>query len=318
VDTETADSCDNATDRLCSPPQEIENMTKRLLFAACLLAAVPAGAGLFEVKLETGTISTGGGKEVSYNLFIPQPTDGLPPPPWPAVVLNHGFARSKKFHVANAAYLARRGLIVLTPDQVGRGGSFAREQNIEITLDHLEWLVTRSETPGDPLAGLVDPRRLALAGHSAGGALSFEATVRSQVTSLPVRALVLLDAVPWRSTLEAAPGLAPLDLASFRSEPSACNADGSVRGLLAALCFPVDDLRLVDATHCDPESPTDVLCRWACGGSTLPRRHLYRRLMYLFFQDALDLPSVEPLPADYEETLARLEDAGRVVREVVE
>ena len=53
-------------------------------------------------------------------------------------------------------------------------------------------------------------------------------------------------------------------------------------------------------------------------GRTALRRQLYRRLMVLFFQDALDLPSVEPLPAGYEETLARLEDAGRVVREVVE
>ncbi len=293
-------------------------MMRRLLFAACLLAAAPAGAGLFEVEVESGTRQTGTGTKVSYALFVPRPGPELPPPPWPAVVLNHGFARSKKFHADNAAYLARRGLIVLTPDQVGRGGSFAREQNIEITLDHLEWLVTRSETPGDPLAGLVDPRRLGLAGHSAGGALAFEAAARSQLTGLPVRALLLLDAVPWRSTLEAADGLAPLALASLRSEPSACNAEGSVRGLLGGLCFPVDDLRLVDGTHCDPESPTDVLCRWACGGSTLPLRHLYRRLMYLFLQDALDLPSVEPLPAGYEETLARLEDSGRVVREAVE
>jgi pimeloyl-ACP methyl ester carboxylesterase len=286
-----------------------------LLFAVCLLAAVPAGAELFDVQVETATRTTGTGTEVSYSLFIPQPADGLPSPPWPAVVLNHGFARSKKFHADNAAYMARRGLIVLTPDQAGRGGSFAREQNIEITLDHLAWLVERGETPGDPLEGLVDPQRLALAGHSAGGALSFEAAVRSQVTALPVRALVLLDAVPWRSTLEAADELAPLALASFRSEPSACNAEGSVRGLLGGLCFPVDDLRLVDATHCDPESPTDVLCRWACGGSTLPRRHIYRRLLYLFLQDALQVPSVEAFPAGYAETLAGLEERGAVVRE---
>jgi pimeloyl-ACP methyl ester carboxylesterase len=287
-------------------------MKRILLLATCLLTTASAGAELFDVQVETATRTICTGTEVSYSLFIPQPTDGLPPPPWPAVVLNHGFARSKKFHAANAAYLARRGLIVLTPDQVGRGGSFARERNIEITLDHLEWLVTRSETPGDPLGGLVDPRRLALAGHSAGGALSFEAAARSQLTSLPVRALVLLDAVPWRSTLEAADELAPLALASFRSEPSACNADGSVRQLLAGLCFPVDDLRLVDATHCDPESPTDVLCRWACGGSTLTRRHLYRRLTYLFLQDALDSPSVEPRPPGYVETVASLEAEGSV------
>jgi len=290
-------------------------MTRRLLLAACLLAAAPAGAELFDVAVETGTRTTCTGRVVSYSLFIPQPTAGLPPPPWPAVVLNHGFARTKRFHADNAAAMARRGLIVLTPDQAGRGGAFAREENIEITLDHLEWLRTRSATPGDPLEGLVDPQRLGLAGHSAGGAMAFETAVRSQTSGWPVSALYLLDAVPWQSTLEAAPALAPLELGSLRSEPSPCNADGAVRDLLHGLSFSVDDLRLVGATHCDPESPTDVLCRWACGGSTVLQRHLYRRLMYLFFQDALDAPSVEPFAADYQETLAGLEARGAVVRE---
>jgi len=52
-------------------------MTNRLPFAACLLAAVPAGAGIFEV--ETGTRVACTGSEVAFSLFLPQATVGLPP-----------------------------------------------------------------------------------------------------------------------------------------------------------------------------------------------------------------------------------------------
>ena len=292
-------------------------MTRRLLFAACLLTAVPAGAGLFDVQVETGTRTACTGDAVSYSLFIPQPADGLPPPPWPAVVLNHGFARTKKAHADNAFFMAQRGLVVLTPDQVGLGGAGVREKNIAVTLDHLDWLRSRSDTPDDPLEGLVDWYRMGLAGHSAGGALSFEAAARSQSASFPVSAVFLLDAVPWRSTLEAASTLTPLPLGSLRSEPASCNAEGAVRELLRELSFPVDDLLLVGATHCDPENPTDALCRWFCGGSTALMRSLYRRLMLLFFQDAFDMPPVELVFVDYEATLKWLEGQGLVAREAL-
>ena len=290
-------------------------MKKTLMLAASLLTGVAADAGLFSVQVETGTRTACTGDAVSYSLFIPQPADGLPPPPWPAVVLNHGFARTKKAHADNAFFMAQRGLVVLTPDLVGLGGAGTRETNIAVTLDHIEWLRTRSDTSHDPLEGLVDPHRMGLAGHSAGGALSFEAAARSQAIAFPVRALYLLDAVPWRSTLEAAPTVMPLTLGSLRSEPSACNAQGEVRELLRELPFPVDDLRLVGATHCDPENPTDALCRWFCGGSTALKRSLYRRLMVLFFQDAFDMPPVEVFFVDYEATLAWLEGRGLVERE---
>jgi pimeloyl-ACP methyl ester carboxylesterase len=292
-------------------------MKTALMLAASLLTGVAADAGLFGVQVETGTRTACTGDAVSYSLFIPQPADGLPPPPWPAVVLNHGFARTKKAHADNALFMAQRGLVVLTPDQVGLGGAGVREKNIAVTLDHLGWLRSRSDTPDDPLEGLVDWYRMGLAGHSAGGALSFEAAARSQATGYPVRALYLLDAVPWRSTLEAAPTLTPLALGSLRSEPASCNAQGAVRELLETTPFPVDDLLLVGATHCDPENPTDALCRWFCGGSTALRRSLYRRLMILFFQDAFDMPPVDLVFVDYEATLKWLEGLGLIAREAL-
>jgi pimeloyl-ACP methyl ester carboxylesterase len=292
-------------------------MKTALMLAASLLTCVAADAGLFGVLVETGTRTACTGDAVSYSLFIPQPADGLPPPPWPAVVLNHGFARTKKAHADNAFFMAQRGLVVLTPDQVGLGGAGVREKNIAVTLDHLEWLRARSDTPDDPLEGLVDWYRMGLAGHSAGGAMSFEAAARSQAEGFPLSAVFLLDAVPWRSTLEAAPTLMPLALGSLRSEPAPCNAQGAVRELLQAISFPVDDLLLVGATHCDPENPTDALCRWFCGGSTAIKRSLYRRLMVLFFQDAFDMPPVELVFVDYGATLEWLEGQGLIAREAL-
>lgn len=291
------------------------NLRRTLLLVAWLLCSVATEAELFDVAIENKTRQTCTGDVVAYSLYIPQAQPDLPAPPWPAVVLNHGFARTKETQANNANYLARRGFVVLTPNQVGLGGFVARETNITVVLDHLEWLKRRGTTPGDALDGRVDPHRLGLAGHSAGGALSFEAALRSQCSDDPVRALFLLDAVPWRSTLDAAPGMAPIALGSLRSEPSACNAQGAVRDLLDALIFAAEDVRVVGGTHCDPENPTDFLCRWVCGGSSGLRRYLYLRLMTLFFQDALNAPSVDTNPVGYAPALEWLEHAGLVVRE---
>jgi pimeloyl-ACP methyl ester carboxylesterase len=289
-----------------------------LLLAAASLSGFPAGAELFSVTIETGTRHTATGTAVDYSLFVPEEAHDLPRPPWPVVLLHHGFARSPQVFANTALRMARRGFIVMTPDQAGLGGIGTREENIAVTLDHLAWLRERGRTPGDPLDGLVDPHRMALAGHSAGGAVSFEAAVRSQTTEAPVAALFLLDAVPWRSTLEAAPELAPIPFGSLRAEPSSCNAQGSVRDLLAELPFCAEDVLVVGATHCDPENPTDLLCRVICGGSSGFKRYLFFRLMTSFFQEALNVPQVEAIPLPYGPTLEWLEANGFVIREVVE
>jgi pimeloyl-ACP methyl ester carboxylesterase len=288
---------------------------RAVIAAVWLLSSVTAGAELFEVKTESGTRKTSTGDTVTYTLYIPVAIPELPAPPWPAVVLNHGFFRTKETQANSALSLARRGIIVLTPDQVGLGGIVSRQTNVAVTLDHLDWLRTRGLTPGDPLDGRVDPHRFGLAGHSAGGAMSFEAAFASQSSDLPVAALFLLDAVPWSSTLETASKLSPIALGSLRSEPSPCNAKGLVRQLLGQVVFAVDDVLVVGATHCDGENPTDALCRLACGGSSLLRRYLYLRLMTLFFVETLNAPPVEAGSVGYGRTISWLEHQGLVVRE---
>ncbi|MBK9088229.1 MAG: alpha/beta fold hydrolase [Holophagales bacterium] len=269
---------------------------------------------IFGVAIETGRRRTGRGDEVAYDLYVPQSASGLPAPPWPAVVLDHGFARSKWRHASTARFLAERGVVVLVANLVSLlGGESAQLANVANTRDHVAWLKARSETRGDPLFGLVDPERIALAGHSAGGAVAFEAAAGGT----GVRAVVLLDAVPWQRTIEAAREMPFRRLLSLRSEPSACNAQGSVRKLLGNLRFESDDVRIVGATHCDAEDPTDFVCRLFCGGTTDDARAAYRRLFFLFVADSLDVPPVEDAPDTWAEAIRRgVEDGSLAVERV--
>ena len=129
--------------------------------AACLwllVASAPAQAALFPLAVESATRRTAAGDTIAYDLYVPQAVDGLPAPPWPAVVLNHGFARDKRYHARNARYLAERGIVALVPNLVSLlGGEAAQLRNVANTVDHMAWLRARSTTPGDRLRGLVDP-----------------------------------------------------------------------------------------------------------------------------------------------------------------
>ena len=281
-----------------------------------LSASLTAEAALFPVAVESATRRTAGGDTIAYDLYVPQPGPGLPAPPWPSVVLNHGFARDKRYHAQNARFLAERGIVTLVPNLVSLlGGEGAQLRNIANTVDHMAWLRARSAAPGDSLRGLVDPRRVGLAGHSAGGAVAFEAAWEQERSmGIPASALVLLDAVPWTRTLARAAGLGPLFAVNLRAEPSACNAFGSNLGLLDAVSFPVDDVRLAGTNHCDPESPSDFLCALACGAATPRGTSLYQELLYLFLRDALQAPAVVPGPG-FRERVAALEAQGEVVRE---
>jgi len=276
-------------------------------------AVIQAQAEFFGLDEETGSVETVSGDTVAYDLFIPQPDAGRPPPPYPAVILTHGFARDKRYHRSNAVYLAERGIVVLTPNLTSLlGGASDQLRNIANTQGHVSWLISRSRETGDVLEGLIDKRRIGLAGHSAGGAVSFEAALGLQSSVFPASALCLLDAVPWPRTVRTADALEEAPFCSLRSEPSACNNHGSVLKLLERLDFAAADIRIAGATHVDPENPTDLLAALVCGGTSDYRRGVYQRLMYLFFQDAFGMQSVETEHMTYEAALIELVSGGDV------
>ena len=121
----------------------------------------------------------------------------------------------------------------------------------------------------------------------------FEAAIELADAGEGVDALMLLDGVPWTRTVDRAGELPKLPFASVRSEPTACNADGAIRELLTRLPFAAEDILVVDASHCAPEDPTDLLCRIACGGSDEQARAAYQELMAAFLGDALSDPDAQ-------------------------
>jgi pimeloyl-ACP methyl ester carboxylesterase len=280
---------------------------KPAIFAFCLSCS--AAAAVFPLSVESGRRTTFTGEAVNFDLYVPQVAAGQRVP---AVLLIHGFARSKAQHEVNARYLAERGMVVMTPNLTSTLGEDGQYRNALNMVDLLYWMLVRSFTPGDTLAGRIDPARFGLAGHSAGGAVAFEAATIAQSIGLQVRALNLLDAVPWTRTNALAPTLSPLGFSSLRSEPSACNANGSVTGLLGSLRFAAEDVRIAGATHCDPENPSDFLCRLVCGGGSSARQTTYQRLMYLFLRDTFAIPEVAGETQTYRGLLAALRASGAV------
>jgi pimeloyl-ACP methyl ester carboxylesterase len=284
-----------------------------------LLGCAPAPApldetpGPYRVDVETGERGAAGAR-VRYSLFVPAADENLPAPPFPAVILTHGFARSQGFHHANARYLASRGIIVLTPNMLPLSpAETSREANIDLTVDHVRWLRARAADPADPLGALLDPSRIALAGHSAGGAVSFEAAARLATANTPIAALVLLDPVPWSRTLDAATDFPVLPLFTFRADPSDCNRDGSATALLAALPFAVEDVLVVGGSHCDAENPTDSLCRLVCPGSGATAQATFQLLLRQSLGTVLEAADVAE-PLDYAATLDDLEERGEIMR----
>ena len=85
-----------------------------------------------------------------------------------ALILVHGFSRNAKRMAGHATALASQGVTVWTPNLYSlMGGARSRAKNVEF------------------LRGLVRElshthKAVSLAGHSAGGALAFSATIRAQ------------------------------------------------------------------------------------------------------------------------------------------
>ena len=121
-----------------------------------------------------------------------------------------------------------------------------------------------------------------LAGHSAGGALSFMAAVEAQGESLPVTSLILLDAVPWDETIDAAARLQPLPLLSLTSESSSMNAWLKVEKLHEAIGFDFTRLRLVGSSHVDPENPPGTFSK---AFATEEGQELYSQLLIRYVSD---------------------------------
>lgn len=223
-----------------------------LLAAACAWLAA-AGTAFAEDRAVDLWL---GGRETTVAFFLPAPPHAHETARG-AVVLAHGFTRSRATMTGHAERLARDGFIVAVPDLPYFWHS---GDNAAALRDLVRILVDGTHAPAAP--------RVVLAGFSAGGLAALLAADAPGVVGF-----IGLDPFDRPSGIgrDAAKKLErPAYL--LRAPASRCNAYAVAEPWRDALPRLVSDRVVEGATHCDFEWPTEWMCRAACGGSDDARR----------------------------------------------
>lgn len=182
--------------------------------------------------------------------------------PRAALVFAHGFLRGPERHADLAQRLAAEGVLVLLPqlespfDKI----SLQRDAQVMLALD----AEARRETA-----------TVLWGGFSRGGSVTAEALMLATTTGAnraPPTAILMLDPV-WNARAAQVLSSLNIPVRVLAAPAAACNAQGRALASPAARALAVD---IVDnATHCDAESPSDLLCTLACGGPNSERQRQF-------------------------------------------
>jgi hypothetical protein len=185
-----------------------------------------------------------------------------------AAILSHGFTRSRRTLAGHAQALADAGVLTLTPDLPC---TFDFRCNAR-ALAALVGSLRAGGSFGAPVEAVV------LVGFSAGGLSSLLAADTPGVVGF-----VGLD--PFDRTLPdeaeqlglAAAARLRTEALLLRAPPSRCNAEAVAAPWGTALPALWRDELVTGASHCDFESPTDWMCRLACGDTDPARQQQVRQ-----------------------------------------
>lgn len=169
-----------------------------------------------------------------------------------AVILAHGFTRSRETMTGHATTLARDGYRVVVPDLPY---VFDSRDNAAALRDLIRQL--QQGASGEPLD------RFVLVGFSAGGLSALLAADAPGVVGY-----VGLDPFdrPGGVGLEAARKLV-IPAFLLRGPSAGCNAYSIAAPWAKAFPNLVEDRQFAAASHCDFEAPTDRLCTFVCGNT---------------------------------------------------
>jgi pimeloyl-ACP methyl ester carboxylesterase len=185
-------------------------------------------------------------------------------PPRGAVLLAHGFTRSRATMAGHAEVLGEAGFWVVVPDLPYLMDS---RDNAAALRDLMTAL--RGGVAGRPLD------RFVLVGFSAGALSALLAADAPGVVGY-----IGLDPFdrPGGVGLAAA---RKLQVPAFllRGPSAACNAYGIADPWLDALPNLVENRQLEAASHCDFEAPTDRLCRMICGATDAGHQAVVREFL---------------------------------------
>lgn len=191
--------------------------------------------GPFVVTTTPGQHMTGGCNQ-AYDVFTP---DGAASPP--TVILAHGFQGNRASMVGWADHWASWGVVVVTPN-----------------LCHATIVDADHAQNGEDLVALADHLgggAIAFAGYSAGGLAAVLATAARPTTPV-LLGLDMVDSDGLGAAVAASIGVPALDLTA---ETAMCNSSSNGVPVFGAMNDHAI-MRLVEADHCDFQSPGDGFC----------------------------------------------------------
>ncbi len=260
-------------------------MRRRLLVVAlsCVAAlsaltagvaqAAPEDPGPNPVTTQTMDIPVGGSVSLTTDVYLPGAIEHAP-----LVVLRHGYLRARGNLAGWGTHLASHGFVTAVFDS--RDNTNDDPQTDGADMDSVTaWLLASSNDASSPLFHRMDAARLAMGGHSAGGAAA--AVAASGLSG--VGALVLLDSEDTGPSLAVAPSLTVPTIGIFGA-PSTCNENGDNRKTYAAVTGPRLGIYVTGASHCDAEDPLDTLCGIACGSTNDARHAAFKRYATAFLE----------------------------------
>jgi pimeloyl-ACP methyl ester carboxylesterase len=227
------------------------------------LAVVFSCVGLAPATAQTTLEVPLAGRTVAVDVYRP---DG---PARGAVILSHGFTRSRTTLGGHAAALAAGGILAITPDMPY---TFDFNRNAQGLAELVAML--RAGEFGAPIAKVV------LVGFSAGALSSLLAAGTPGVVGY-----VGLD--PFDRTTSDGKGALGRDFAPsleteavlLRAPPSRCNAHSVAAPWAQVLPALLSDRVIEGASHCDFESPSDWMCEIACGATDPARQAVVRETL---------------------------------------
>lgn len=196
--------------------------------------------------------------------------------PAPMVIVAHGFLRHRRNMSGWGHHLAKEGFVVVVPDLPTRSdhvrnGRFISELRA-YSLGDASWKKH------------IDPARVGLLGFSAGGLSSLLSAAYSP--GIPI--WIGLDPVDRDGLGVKAASMVQSRAVVLTAEPSACNAYGNARDIIAALSRP-EHFRVTGAVHVDAEWPTSFFAELVCGRSTDEKRAEFQVLATKALKEAFAL-----------------------------
>ena len=142
-----------------------------VLIASAVTSQIQSSWG--KVRVTSIRLPTQNGQWVSADLF--RPLSASAEKPAPAVVVIPGFQRSKETQANISLELARRGIVVVAIDPYAQGFSSASLSTRSATEEGYGAFAVVNYLADAGIVNYVDPYRIAVTGHSAGGNAALQA-----------------------------------------------------------------------------------------------------------------------------------------------